>query len=257
MDCELTLRGAGVDIEARLFEPSEAATNGVVLIPGFKGTAGDLSEAAAMFAEAGYLSVAISMRGFGASGGRDDCGLRQPDDVIAVVEWMHEQLAPAEGRIGLMGISQGGQVALLAAIRGAGTAAVAAWSAVTDVASWRETSETLGIREYIDAVCRDGAYIERSPLALADRLTVPVLLIHGDRDTRVPTDQSVRLRDALAAKGRSSRLELLPGVGHHRERSGNTRAFDTTASFFRQELSGISADAGRRDQARNGRGERQ
>lgn len=80
----------------------------------------------------------------------------------------------------------GGQVALLAAIRGAGTAAVAAWSAVTDVASWQETSETLRMREYIDVVCRDGDYTECSPLALADRLTVPVLLIQATETRGFP-----------------------------------------------------------------------
>ena len=228
----LMLRGSGVDIEALLFEPIDTATSGVVLVPGFGGTAADLSQPAAAFADIGYLAVSISIRGFGASGGSDDCGVRQPDDVIAVVEWMHEQLVPAEGRVGLMGISQGGQVGLLAAIRGARTAAVAAWAAVTDVASWRLTSATPGIRDYIDAVCRDGDYVSRSPLALADRLTIPVLLIHGDRDTRVPTDQSVRLHNALLAKGRSSRLELFRGVGHKREREGNARRARRDRSLF-------------------------
>src|SRR5262249_32073567 len=154
----------------------------------------------------------------------------------AVVAWVHEHLATPEGRVGLMGISQGGQVALLTAIRSASVAAVAAWSAVTDVTAWRETTDVARIRDYIDRVCRDGDFASRSPIPLADRLTVPVLLIHGDADTRVPTDQSVRLHETLSANGHKSRLELLPGLGHQRGPEGNARAFDLTASFFEREL---------------------
>lgn len=55
-----------------------------------------------------------------------------------------------------------------------------------------------------------------APLAAAlPKLTVPMLLIHGDKDAAIPTE-SVR-RAAVAAK---ARLELLPGLGHlaHEER---------------------------------------
>ena len=57
------------------------------------------------------------MRGFGGSGGEDDCGLEQPDDVVAVVDDLRAR-HPSVARVGLLGISQGGQVALLAAAAG-------------------------------------------------------------------------------------------------------------------------------------------
>jgi hypothetical protein len=47
------LRGAGVDIEALVFEPPVAATNGIVLVPGFGDTAQNLSQPASAFAELG------------------------------------------------------------------------------------------------------------------------------------------------------------------------------------------------------------
>jgi dipeptidyl aminopeptidase/acylaminoacyl peptidase len=41
-----------------------------------------------------------------------------------------------------------------------------------------------------------------------------VLLVHGDMDTRVPTDQSVLMKAALDAAGRTATLFLVPGAQH-------------------------------------------
>ena len=64
------------------------------------------------------------------------------------------------------------------------------------------------------SVCEPGGPDLRSPLAQAGRMSAPVLLVHGDADTRVPTEQSVLMRDALAQAGRPVQLVLVPGAGH-------------------------------------------
>jgi dipeptidyl aminopeptidase/acylaminoacyl peptidase len=129
--------------------------------------------------------------------------------------------------------SDKGQVVLLAAAGGAPLDGIAAWAAVTDVARWRATTTYPGIPEYVDAMCADGRYAERSPLGLADLIRVPVLLVHGEADTRVPTEQSVALHQALLAAGCPSKLELLPGVGHHqRDSAGHPNSFDLSVAFF-------------------------
>jgi dipeptidyl aminopeptidase/acylaminoacyl peptidase len=61
-----------------------------------------------------------------------------------------------------------------------------------------------------------------SALDFADRLTRPVLLVHGLDDTNVatPPDQAVALYRAVVATGGRGRLVLLPYEGHnfrHRE----------------------------------------
>ena len=53
-----------------------------------------------------------------------------------------------------------------------------------------------------------------SPLTHLDAVRTPMLLIHGDRDTNVPTAESVRAHDALRAGGVPTELLLLPGEGH-------------------------------------------
>ncbi|HEV7760378.1 MAG TPA: alpha/beta fold hydrolase, partial [Acidimicrobiales bacterium] len=206
---DTVIPGAGVDLETITFAAG-APSAAVVLLHGWGGSAETMVAPAEQLAALGYLAVAVSLRGWGRSGGTDDCGLRQPDDVAAVVDWIgsaHPRCAP---RVGLLGISQGGQVALLAAARGpaVAVAAVAAWAPVTDVALWRRTTEYPGIPGYIDAVCADGDLARRSPLAVAADLAVPLLLVHGGADTRVPTDQSRLLQAAVARAGGDARLEV-------------------------------------------------
>lgn len=181
-----------------------AGTNGAALVEG----------RARRFATDGYVALAVSMRGWPQSGGTDDCGLRQPDDVAAAVAWLRTQPGVLADRVGIVGFSQGGQVALLTATRDRRLAAVVAYFPVTDVAAWKTTTANTDIPAYIAAVCEPGGTAARSPLAHAAAIGAPVLLVHGDADTRVPTDQSVRLHAALQAAGRSSTLFLVPGAQH-------------------------------------------
>lgn len=57
-------------------------------------------------------------------------------------------------------------------------------------------------------------YMQLSALFAADRITAPLLLIHGQRDPSVPARESQLLHAALDALGRKSRLVLLPHEGH-------------------------------------------
>lgn len=232
----MTVPGRGLALEALIFEPEGLARGAVVLLHGFGDSAHSLTVPASQFAEHGYVAVSVSMRGFGRSEGHDDCGLRQPDDVVDVVGWVRGRVVGDDAPVGLFGISQGGQVALLAAARGAHVNAVAAWAAVTDVECWRETTAHPEVAAYVRDVCADGNFEDRSPVAVADGLVVPVLLVHGDADVRVPTEQTILLSRTLTALGRSCQVELLPGLGHRRGRIGNEKAFALTAAFFNEHL---------------------
>jgi dipeptidyl aminopeptidase/acylaminoacyl peptidase len=232
---DVVVAGAGVDLEAIVFSagvPSAA----VVLLHGWGGSAETMAAPALELAQLGYLAVSASMRGWGRSGGSDDCGLHQPDDVAAIVSWIGSTYPRCAPRIGLLGISQGGQVALLCAARCPAVSAVAAWAPVTDVALWRETTEYPGIPEYIDDVCADGDLAGRSPLSFVADLAIPLLLVHGGADTRVPTEQSRLLHRAVTSRGGHARLEVLDDVGHHRGPPGNRKALDLTVSFFADHL---------------------
>jgi acetyl esterase/lipase len=53
-----------------------------------------------------------------------------------------------------------------------------------------------------------------SPIYLADRITAPVLIQHGDADEAVPVEHAYLLRDALLRSGKTVECIIYPGVGH-------------------------------------------
>lgn len=216
---EVSITGANVVLGGYLFRPDTAEPRAaVIVLHGWQTTgtngAAVVEARARRYAEDGYVALALSMRGWPPSGGADDCGLRQPDDVAAAITWLRAQPGVIADRVGIVGFSQGGQVALLTATRDARLAAIVAYYPVTDVATWKTTTTNPDIPGYVTAVCEPGGADLRSPVRRAAEIGVPVLLVHGDRDTRVPTDQSRALSAALSAAGRAPELLLVPGAQH-------------------------------------------
>src|SRR4051794_12616620 len=144
------LDGAGVAIEA-VWWRSDARAPGVLLLHPYDGDADSVAPMAVALQDAGYHAISMSMRGFGRSGGADDCGLRQPDDVVAVLGWMGARDEIVRDRLALYGRSQGGMVALLAAARTlTPVRAVVVWNPVTDLDHWRANTQHPLIPAYID-----------------------------------------------------------------------------------------------------------
>jgi dipeptidyl aminopeptidase/acylaminoacyl peptidase len=226
---DVTFTANGVVHGGILFRPDAVEPRpAVIVLHGWQaaGTNGAavVEARARRYADDGYVALALSMRGWPPSGGADDCGLRQPDDVAAAAEWLRGAAGVAADRIGVVGFSQGGQVALLAAGRDRPLRAVVAYFPVTDVALWKTTTANPDIPGYITAVCEPGGAGARSPVTRAGDIGAPVLLVHGDADTRVPSEQSVRMRAALESAGRPVQLFLVPGAQH-----GFTAAEDAVA----------------------------
>jgi len=67
------------------------------------------------------------------------------------------------------------------------------------------------------------------PLAFARGDGPPMLLMHGLKDTLVDPLNSIRLAEALRAKGASVAVELVPGVGHYRIVAAVAKPFERLA----------------------------
>ncbi len=191
-------------------------------------------------AREGYVTLALSMRGWPDTGDKDDCGGKQPVDVVEAVRWLSRQPGVNPNRIGLLGFSQGGQVALLAAALTREIKAVVAFFPVADLNRWAQTTQTPGIKEgYIPNVCAKGLGLKaKSPITAACAIDAPTLLIHGDQDTRVPMDQSLEMAKVMLDCGGKVQLQLVKG-GEHMLKKGHEgwiEAWEQAKAFLGEHL---------------------
>ena len=211
----------GVELAARVDGP-DAASVALIMAHGFSMTSNDrrLVAVATLLSEAGRAVYTFDFRGHGHSGGTSTLGDLEILDVDAVV-----RLARARGheRVVVVGASMGGFVALRHAALIGGVDAVVA---ISTPAVWGMSSRLRG-RALVAAVhnrvgrrvlSARGTRVDHpvrgaptSPADLAPQITIPVALVHGDRDPYVPSDDAVLLHDRL---GGYRRLVLLPGFGH-------------------------------------------
>lgn len=215
---EISVAG-GLGLVSDYYPPLRDAAPGLLLLHGWdwpgRSPAAGLRDHAREFQGAGYAVLVPNMRGWPPTGGRDDCGGRQVEDSRMALQWLGVRQPVDANRLFIAGYSQGGQVALLSAARGAPVRAVAAYAPVTDLKSWGEQTDTPGIRGYLHAECGGPAgWSGRSIVAQETGQLPPLLLVHGDSDRRVPTSQSLSLYRRLRANRSAVELHLIPGVGH-------------------------------------------
>jgi dipeptidyl aminopeptidase/acylaminoacyl peptidase len=185
----------------------------------------DWSPVAQSLVAAGFTVFAPNVRGSGGRGRAfmtaDDGPAREASfvDVRTTVEQLVAAGIAEPGRIGAHGWSYGGYLALVALTRWPDLfAAGATLAGMSDLRTFFAGTEpwmaAASVTEYGDPVADRDMLAAISPLTAVERLTAPVLLAHGDRDTNVPVAESVQLHQALQALGAESDLLLLRGEGH-------------------------------------------
>lgn len=225
-DAEAVLVDADdVTLGGLLFE-APRADRAVLILHGRGEDAADHAPAARAFRDAGFHALSLSMRGARGSGGTNDYGLRQPDDVCAALA--HLRARTGARRAFLYGFSQGGFVSLLALARGAQVRAAATLNAPGDMRTFARDTAVPAVRRFVEDANRDGRWRERSPLCHADRVRVPVLLCVSADDVHVPPSEGRRLLERLP---RAAWREV-PGAGHRLDEAQARPVWADVARFF-------------------------
>jgi dipeptidyl aminopeptidase/acylaminoacyl peptidase len=192
----------------------------------------------------GFAVLAPNVRGSSGYGKKyvhlDDAGLRAHSvaDLKAAVDWLIREGQADPRRIGIVGRSYGGFM-VLAAI----TTYPDLWAAAVDIVGianfvsfleqtgpwrrkWREA-------EY-GSLEKDREILTRlSPIHAVDRITAPLLVLHGANDPRVPVAEADHIVAAVKARGIPVEYLRFPDEGHFMLRQGTQlKAYPAIGDWF-------------------------
>jgi len=162
----------------------------------------------------GYVVIAPEYRGSIGYGrayyDAIDYGGREVDDVVTAVDVLRRRYPQVDcGRIGIIGWSHGGLIALLSVFRNPSTFRAAA--AIVPVSNLIDRLERKGVEKQLALIdpanrlggpphARPDIYMERSPLFQVDKLRIPLLVHVARNDMDVNIEEDLPLVEALREK---------------------------------------------------------
>jgi dipeptidyl aminopeptidase/acylaminoacyl peptidase len=203
------------------FQMWVAELGAAVIAPNIRGSAGYDSE---------YLAL-------------DNVGLREDavKDIGALLDWIATQPGLDENRVAIYGASYGGYVVLASAVLysdrlKAGVDVVGISNFVTFLENTEEYRRELRRHEYGDE--RDPetrAMLERiSPINHVGRIDIPLMVVQGRNDPRVPASQSEQIVRALRSRARPVWYIDALNEGHGYNRKENRNVYEQAAILFLQ-----------------------
>jgi dienelactone hydrolase len=225
----------GLEIRAYLTRPPKAPAGPLPLIvmphggPEARDSLG-FDVWAQILATRGYLVVQPNFRGSSGFGrkfveaGYGQWGAKMQDDITDAVMSLVKSGQADVNRICIFGASFGGYAALYGASQTPGLYKCAAsFAGVSDLKALVEWEHhTKGHEDRyayasraIGNPAKDAARLAAtSPINRIEKMSIPVLMIHGELDRSVPVEQSQAMERAMRKAKKDVRLVVFPGEGH-------------------------------------------
>ncbi len=175
----------------------------------------------------GYAVLQMNYRGSTGYGdefeslGNQEWGGKMIDDINDGTQWLIKEGVANPEKICIMGWSYGGYAALQAPIASADTYKCSiAGAAVSNMPSFMiYQRKYTGYRRYKDYIKSDETSLnDISPYHHMDKLKLPVLMFHGEKDRRVPFKQSIKFVDEMKSQGNNIKFVNLESADHHLSR---------------------------------------
>lgn len=195
----------------------------------------------------GYAVVQVNYRGSGGRGknfqdsGKREMGTGMMQDMLDGLKWAEDQRYVDKNRVCIYGASYGGYTAYFQPVYAPqGTwkcsVAIAGVSDIRVQAHRSDTRRSRGGRNFLREAwgMDDPKYIEaNSAIDHVDKFNVPVLIVHGEDDPRVPIQNAREMRDALQKAGKPVEYMTRPKEGHgfYKEQN-NLDRYQITEAFL-------------------------
>ncbi|CAG7561329.1 unnamed protein product [Fusarium equiseti] len=190
------------------------------------------------FTSRGYAVLAFNYKGSCAHGQAyrnalwGNWGLVDSDDAAEFADNLTESGQVKAGGVGITGVSAGGYNTLRSLTRHAKTfAGGVCLSGVSDIKRLDDSTHKLEsdytdhlvLAPGVDKSEKDKICRERSPLFEAQKITAPLLLLHGGSDKITPLDQAEEMATAIKKAGGEVELTVVPEEGHGFAQPKNVR----------------------------------
>jgi dipeptidyl aminopeptidase/acylaminoacyl peptidase len=177
-----------------------------------------------------FASIAISLPGYGSTEVNNtsiEDGTRQVvKDGIAVAR----QIPWIDQRLMFYGVSRGATVAAAMINDVKDVSGAVLYSGAYDIARLYRETPSFWVRRMLNPNGDSNPKLV-SFLGDVSRWRAPTLILHGERDSVVPVNQSLLLRDKLKAAGTRHRLVLYPEHGHFLPRAS---VREQTVNFLKE-----------------------
>ena len=162
-------------------------------------------------------------------------------DLMAAVDAALERPDLDAERTAAMGGSFGGYMANWVATQTDRFRAIVTHASLWDLDSFVGTTDAAYYweKEWGDPLATPKRYEQNSPHRFADAIRTPVLVIHGDKDYRVPIGEGLRLWYDLQKRGVPSRFLYFPDENHWVLTPGNSAVwYETVIAFLAEHVLG-------------------
>jgi dipeptidyl aminopeptidase/acylaminoacyl peptidase len=241
--CKFDYKYKNQTIEALTFRPhTEGKFPGLMLIPGYQGTAKTYLSFGIIFAKLGFASMTIGTPGFGKTELKADfLGENTIKAFIEGYKKFRQETFIDKTKLGIFGYSRGAIAASLMITKLKDVKATVLGGGIYDLKKAYDEITIEGIKENIKAETglSEKALKERSSVFQVKKINSPVLIIHGEKDLNAPTMQAYLLRDELKRLNKDVELQIIAGQDH---RIGGGNFLQLVIDFFSRKLKGKASD---------------
>lgn len=231
--------------------PSAGCEAGLILVHGISSnrTTREATQIASRMIDACFNVLLFDLRAHGTSGGdRITGGIDEAKDVLGAYDYLRERGGRAD-RIGVLGRSMGAGAAVLAAAEEPELRALVldgTYAKVDDLISF-EIARKTPVPEWVAPVFIPGASMlaralygidlsKLVPERVIASVEMPILVIHGDSDTRIPLEHGLRVHQAAHP---DSEIWIVPGADHGEAFNNQPDEYiERVSSYFAKRLTG-------------------